>query len=330
MASTAASDHLPFGIWLFPDRPARELLAAARAAEAADLDEFWLGDEGPARDPFGLLAAAAVHTERIRLGVGVTNPYLRHPAISAVSALTVHELSGGRAVLGYGAGGGLSLGPLGLEVGRPATDIAAAIRIARAVEAGESVDAGDPVGSYHATPSAPNSEATPLPIVIGARGPVLNRLASQVADGVFLGGIPFSALPEVIALARSERPIDVALYVNTAVDADAAESQRVGLVYVYRNAPESTRARVGLRIEDLDVAIRSLEAGDSRPARELITDERRDDVVLHGPPGDVAERLAELVAGLGVTSIGLASQTPDPIGAVAHAAETARHFRKQV
>ena len=40
-----------FGLWLFPDHPAGVLADVIVAAEAAGLDEVWLGDEGPARDP---------------------------------------------------------------------------------------------------------------------------------------------------------------------------------------------------------------------------------------------------------------------------------------
>ena len=85
------------------------------AAEQLGIDDLWLGDEGPARDPFALLAAAPRSRTRLRLGVAVTNPYLRHPAITAVAAMTVHELSGGRRCLGVGPGGGIALGPLGMR-----------------------------------------------------------------------------------------------------------------------------------------------------------------------------------------------------------------------
>ncbi|MEZ5250121.1 MAG: LLM class flavin-dependent oxidoreductase [Ilumatobacteraceae bacterium] len=103
------------GVWLFPDAPSAALLDAGSAAEAGGLTEFWLGDEGPARDPFAVLAALATRTERLVLGVGVTNPYLRHPAVTATTMATVHELSGGRGVLGLGPGGHLALGPVGLR-----------------------------------------------------------------------------------------------------------------------------------------------------------------------------------------------------------------------
>jgi hypothetical protein len=72
------------GIWLFPDTASSTFVAHAAHCEAAGIDDLWVGDEGPGRDPFALLAAAAAVTARLRLAVGVTNPYLRHPAITAV------------------------------------------------------------------------------------------------------------------------------------------------------------------------------------------------------------------------------------------------------
>ncbi|HMK12403.1 MAG TPA: LLM class flavin-dependent oxidoreductase, partial [Acidimicrobiales bacterium] len=79
------------GIWLFPEMTSSTFVDHARHCEAAGIGDLWVGDEGPGRDPFALLAAAARDTTRLRLAVGVTNPYLRHPAITAVAAMTVHE-----------------------------------------------------------------------------------------------------------------------------------------------------------------------------------------------------------------------------------------------
>ena len=108
------------------------------AAEAAGLDEVWLGDEGPARDPLVTLAAAAVRTSTIALGVAVTNPYLRHPASTASAFATLAELAGpGRVVLGMGSGGDLALGPTGAVREQPLQRVTDAVRIARAVLRGE-------------------------------------------------------------------------------------------------------------------------------------------------------------------------------------------------
>ena len=57
-----------------------------------------------ARDPYVMLAGAAVATTRIGLGTLLENPVLIHPSAAASAIATVDEISEGRAVLGYGAG----------------------------------------------------------------------------------------------------------------------------------------------------------------------------------------------------------------------------------
>ena len=55
-------------------------------------------------DPYVALTAAASSTERLGLGIGVSNSITRHPAVTASAIASVQELSGGRAVLGLGRG----------------------------------------------------------------------------------------------------------------------------------------------------------------------------------------------------------------------------------
>ncbi|MGA1077342.1 MAG: LLM class flavin-dependent oxidoreductase, partial [Ilumatobacteraceae bacterium] len=71
------------GVWIFPNRPAGELVDAIVAAERAGLDEVWLADEGVAREPIPVLAAAAVRPSTIVLATGLTSPLLRHPGAIA-------------------------------------------------------------------------------------------------------------------------------------------------------------------------------------------------------------------------------------------------------
>src|SRR5262252_9258456 len=166
---------LRVGVWFFPDAPGAAIVDTIVAAEQLGLDEVWLGDEGPARDPFALLAAAAQSTHRIRLGVAVTNPYLRHPATTAATAITIHELSGGRMVLGLGPGGDLALAPAQIQRARPLAATRDAVRIIRAV------CRGYPTDGY--TPMSHALRAPDLPVFIGARGERFNRFASAEADG---------------------------------------------------------------------------------------------------------------------------------------------------
>ncbi|HMC42702.1 MAG TPA: LLM class flavin-dependent oxidoreductase, partial [Acidimicrobiales bacterium] len=86
----------------------------AQRAEARGWDGMVLPDsQNLAGDPYVGLALAAQTTERLLLGTGVTNPYTRHPAVTAAAIATVQAESGGRAVLGIGRGDS-SLAHLGL------------------------------------------------------------------------------------------------------------------------------------------------------------------------------------------------------------------------
>jgi len=307
------------GVWLFPDRPAADLVAFAADAERAGLDEFWLGDEGPGRDPFSLLAAVATATATIRLGIAVTNPYLRHPAITAAAAATVAELAPGRFVLGIGPGGDLALGPAQVERSHPVEAVGRALRIARAV-----LD-GYPTEGYQPRPHAVTAPG--LPVFVGARGERLNRLASELADGVFLGGVPSSMFARTLSWARARRPIDAAIYVNAAFGREAAEAVAPQMLYAYLDAPEETRARVGLRLGDVVEAAAAMAEGDESPARRLLTGELLDDVLISGDPDQVGRSVAERVRSLGPTSVGFAligDQPPDVLERVAEAAATIR------
>src|SRR5262249_59279436 len=66
---------------------------------------LWLTDSSlHARNCWSYLTLAAARSSRLRLGTAVTNPVTRHPAITAAAAATVDEISGGRLILGIGAG----------------------------------------------------------------------------------------------------------------------------------------------------------------------------------------------------------------------------------
>lgn len=174
------------------------------AADAAGFDEAWIADEGVMREPIVALSAAAVLTKRIKLGIGITTPVLRHPGAIGATIATLDELSGGRAILGFGVGGHLTLDPFGLAAEKPVALIRDAIRIARGVIQRQAVDGYEPPD--HAMP------ARDVPIFVASRGEQINRLASREADGAFLSGVALPDLARQIALVRSARPIHVALY----------------------------------------------------------------------------------------------------------------------
>ena len=301
-----SGDTIPaVGVWVFPDVPAPELVDLARHVEDLGLDELWVGDEGPARDPFAVLAAAAVVTDRIRLATGITNPYVRHPGVAAASMLTIHELSGGRAVLGVGAGGQMSLAPFGLQASRPVDRVREFLDVARAAAN------GTPAAGYSPSDVAVTDAAAgaPLPVFVGARGPRLNRLASERADGAFVAGMPPFRYPAVVGWARSVRPIDIALYPSVAFTEKAVERHRPEMIWALLDGHAVKAAASAMR------------GGDPEPARTLVDDTVLERVMLTGQPSVVGRRLADLVREHRPTSIGLALVQDDLHEGVCDAAE---------
>jgi alkanesulfonate monooxygenase SsuD/methylene tetrahydromethanopterin reductase-like flavin-dependent oxidoreductase (luciferase family) len=84
----------------------RGLVDTAVAAERRGFDSVWVGDSlARARvEPLTLLAAVAQATERVTIGTAALIPAFRHPVVSAITAASLDQLSGGRLVLGVGGG----------------------------------------------------------------------------------------------------------------------------------------------------------------------------------------------------------------------------------
>ena len=136
---------------------------------------------------YGSLTLVAHHTSRITVGTCVTDPYSRHPALTAMAIATLDEIAGGRAILGLGAGIS-GFAELGVKRERPARAIREAITLIRRLLAGEEVDAQGEVvrfntGRLDFTPTRAN-----IPIYVASNGPLGQRTAGVVADGATMEG----------------------------------------------------------------------------------------------------------------------------------------------
>lgn len=102
-----------FSLWPSSSQTWADLQDAASHAAETGWDGVWLADhfmpnttsgEGPVLECFTVLAGLATTIPRVRLGSLVAGNTYRHPAVLAKAAATLDHLSGGRAVLGLGAG----------------------------------------------------------------------------------------------------------------------------------------------------------------------------------------------------------------------------------
>jgi 5,10-methylenetetrahydromethanopterin reductase len=173
------------GVLLYSDYTLAELTELGRLSEELGYRFFWYTDVRFTRECYLGLAAVAAKTACIRLGTGVTDPYSRHPAITAATIATLDELCGGRAVLGLGTGGA-GFREIGLERKLPVAAMRETVDAVRRLVRGEDVTSQGKVisiagGRLNFKPVRDN-----IPIYFATHGARIARLAGQIADGVLI------------------------------------------------------------------------------------------------------------------------------------------------
>ena len=156
-----------------------EIFARVQRAEELGFEGIYLGESQlSSLDSFQVLAACAVKTESVLLGIAVTNMVYRDPTVLAGSAASLNEISKGRAVLGLGTGDGPVYG-----MGRKPTPLAEfeeGVKTIRDLVQGKAISV--PTGKV-----AIQFNLRPVPVYLSVEGPRGLRLAGRVADGVILG-----------------------------------------------------------------------------------------------------------------------------------------------
>lgn len=162
----------------------QEAAQLAALAEELGYDSVWIPDQTFHRDPFVLLSAVARATKQIGIGLGVTTPYARHPVQIARAVGTLDELSGGRVMLGMGAGNKkMFLDKLGIEQKGAASLMRQTVNCIRELFAGDTVEWSSPEFRLNQVqlefPTRPD-----IPIFIASRSPLMLTVGGEVADGV--------------------------------------------------------------------------------------------------------------------------------------------------
>jgi len=179
--------NLETGVLLLGEHDPRRLVALARQTEELGYQYIWYADERFFREVYAGLALIALQTTRVRLGPCVTDPYSRHPALTAMAVATLDELSQGRAVLGLGAGVS-GFKEMGVARRRPAVAMREAVEVVRALLRGETVDyqgAAIRVSGARLNFTPPRAD---VPIYVASNAPRGLQVAGQVADGAIMQG----------------------------------------------------------------------------------------------------------------------------------------------
>ena len=297
---------------LLGDAPVAQLIERAKLAEENGYSTVWVADERFYREVYSCLGQLAAHTSKVLLGPCVTDPFARHPALTAMAIATLDEISGGRAILGIGAGIS-GFAELGIDRRKPARAIREAIELVRALLRGETVDyLGEVIAFNHGrlsfSPLRPE-----IPVYVASNGPLGQRVAAELADGVIMEACASAAEVRAFRAAvegaarkagRDPKAIRIITRLNTCIATDGRGARDAVRPTVARylgagRLRSRTAAAQGLALpaEALaSVAGAAYAAGMTPylPLLPLITDRHIDAFTLAGTVGEVTEHAIAL------------------------------------
>lgn len=250
-----------FGISITPNKPIDEWVRLSKIVEDLGIENIWVADESPSpsfRDIFVTLTAIAMHTQKVRLGTSICNPYSRHPTLIAVAILTLDDISNGRTIVGLGPGGSLPLNPLGIPKWRKSVKtVRTTVKLLRKLFAGEKVDYQDDVLKFDGVKlfSKPKEK---IPIYLAARGPKMLELVGELADGALLTALPLEVVDQAIEriragarkIGRSFDEVDIAYLLRFSIsqdDEEAKELVKPNVAYGVADSPPYVIERAGIK-----------------------------------------------------------------------------------
>ena len=330
---------LQLGYW--QAEPTPNFVELAQEAERLGYDSVWTA-EAWGSDCFSPLCWIGAHTSRIKLGTSVCQLSARTPAATAMHALTIDHLSGGRMILGLGVSGPQVVeGWYGVPFGKPLARTREYVSILRKIWRREEPVSND--GPHYPLPyNGPNawglgkplrSITHPLrpdiPIFLGAEGPKNVAMATEICDGWLpLYYSPFR--PEVYAESLSQRRpgFEVAQFITVSITDDVASGLTPikamlgfyigGMGAKKRNFHKELMARMGYG-EAADKIQQLFMEGKRWEAVAMVPDQFADEISLVGPRERIRERLQEWKK-TPITSLLLGSRDVETLRAMAELA----------
>ena len=291
-----------------------DLQPVAQEAERLGFDSIWTA-EAWGSDAFTPLAWIAAHTSKIKLGTAVVQLSARTPTATAMAALTLDHLSGGRLILGLGVSGPQVVeGWYGQPFAKPLARTREYIDIIRQVLRRDGPVASP--GPHYPLPytgegawglgkplrAITHPLRSEIPIFMGAEGPKNVALAAEIADGWLpLYYSPYRQEVYADSLAKARPGFEVAQFVmvNMLDDVKAALMPVKAMLSFYvggmgakkKNFHMELMGRMGFEAEAVKIQDLFFE-GKREEAMAVVPDEFADEISLVGSEARIRDRLA--------------------------------------
>jgi probable F420-dependent oxidoreductase len=311
-------------------------LLGQRAEREWGYEAIWLAETaGP--DSFSLAGALAMATERVTIGTAIVPVYNRTPAVLAMSAGSLAQLSGDRFVLGLGSSSHAIIeGWNGIPFEKPLAHVRESVAVIRQALPGGRTDFQGKVLRSRGFRLA-SLPAKPIPIYLAALREKMCRLAGEIGEGLIVNLFPCSALPRMLAAYRegarragrdaSRDEVVCRFQVAVTDDVPAARGLFRMVFSPYFATPVYNAYLAWCGFED--EAHRLAEAfgrGDRAGSAAALTDEVVDRIAILGSAEQCRTQIAEFVAA-GVTTpvISPLATSPRAVEAVFEAFAPALH-----
>lgn len=176
------------GFGFMGDHNLEEFVELFQTTEQMGFASAWLAEDYYYAGAFTLAATLAAHTSTIDLGIGVLNPYTRHPALIAMETAALDKVSNGRAILGIGSSNKRWIEmQMGIPHKKPLTAMKECTEIVKTIVRDSAIDGYDgALFQVNGIKLDFEPYRKDLPVYLGVQGEKSLFTAGQIADGVLL------------------------------------------------------------------------------------------------------------------------------------------------
>ncbi len=294
-----------FGIEFVPKEPYWKITYHAIQAERGGFTNLWITDHFNNRNVYVALTTAAIYTNKITLGPGVTNPYMVNPVFTAQAVATLNELAPARVVLGIGAGDKTTLASVGVEMRKPLTAIKEAVNIIKKMTSGENVVFKGEVFQIAGAKFFFKPKGR-IPIYVGAQGPKMLALAGKIGDGVLINACHPKDVEYAVncvkggvsEVGKQFNELDVAAYTSFSVHEDLKKATKAAVpvvAFIVAGSPSQVLQRHEIDLKKTEEIREALKANDWGRAFGAVSEGMIEAFSVCGTPDMCMERINQLL-----------------------------------
>lgn len=301
------SNQLNFGIQIFGGNDLQKTIDIVKRAEELGFTHCWITEDYFYGGAFSTASACAVNTTKINIGIGVINPFTRHPALTAMEFGAFDLVAEGRGILGMGTSNKRWIEEqMGIPFVKPLKTLDESIQIIKKLFSNGEVKFSGDIFNTGKIKLGFKPYKKDIPFFLGLKGPKALKLSGKIADGVLLSimtskeYIKYAKKQIVKGVKDAERKpedIKIAAYlvINISENRDKARGQVKPLIgkYLGIHGVHPILTSSGMAEEEILPFRKALLEG--KDATNLVTDRLIDKFAIAGTKDECKEKIISIV-----------------------------------